>query len=628
MEEIATRVEIEDIAFKPVREIMGMSFIVRDYQRGYKWGKKEVCELLNDLNEHETSLGKYCLQPVIFRQAFVDGETKVELIDGQQRITTIYLILAFLRNNQQDIFNISYDTRLESREFLSTKITDLTHYVKAKVPWESFIEIDEFKRFDNVDVYHFYTVYQEIYLWFEPRNDDDFRRQFEDKLLEIVHIIWYNVDQPHKRPILKITAEDLFLNLNAGKIQLTSSELIKALFILECQNNYQKEIANLKATQLALEWDQIENKLHDNPFWFFICDNDHYSASPTRIDFLFDIINSRNTYRDDDLFSYRIYEERFKKDKDLDWAEVKTTFNKLMEWFDSKQIFHYAGFLIVSRIIGLKQLLEQSKTLSKTLFLNELLNRIKKEFRKTRNDETGGEYLVYDPDRLNYEDFRKECERALLLLNILYYINNQSENKFPFELYKMESWSVEHINPQKPREIETVWLIRRWLEANLSYYSSHKKNDDPIVRQIVVVLENFKNITRDDTRKFSDLKLDKEQVVEFDTLAESISEDLGLHGISNLALLDRYTNSKLGNKPYLEKRELILQLDQDGKYRLQDGTDKQVFIPTCTKNVFSKIYTCDDGSITDAFFGKTDMEDYQSFIDRQLSDFTSNGLHQ
>ncbi|MEI2710895.1 MAG: DUF262 domain-containing protein [Chitinophagaceae bacterium] len=67
-------------------------FLIDDYQRGYKWSTTEVTQLLNDINEFEEN-GFYCLQPVVVKRK-MDG--KIELIDGQQRITTIYIILSCL----------------------------------------------------------------------------------------------------------------------------------------------------------------------------------------------------------------------------------------------------------------------------------------------------------------------------------------------------------------------------------------------------------------------------------------------------------------------------------------------------------------------------------------------------
>ena len=75
---------------KIVGEIEG-SFIIEAYQRGYRWGKDEIEHLLNDI--HEIPDGqKYCLQPIVVK----NKNGIYELIDGQQRLTTLYMIMKYV----------------------------------------------------------------------------------------------------------------------------------------------------------------------------------------------------------------------------------------------------------------------------------------------------------------------------------------------------------------------------------------------------------------------------------------------------------------------------------------------------------------------------------------------------
>jgi uncharacterized protein with ParB-like and HNH nuclease domain len=189
-ENILTKTD-NQILFIPVNDLMGMSFKVKDYQRGYKWGAKEILELLNDIYEHDINNGKYCLQPIIVRE----NDKVNELIDGQQRLTSIYLVLAYLKDSLSDIYSISYETREESKEFLLFKILELNQYALKRLSWEEFINLEEFRKFNNVDIYHFYTVYSEIVQWFEIKKDINFKNDFLNKLLNIVHIIWYDIDK-------------------------------------------------------------------------------------------------------------------------------------------------------------------------------------------------------------------------------------------------------------------------------------------------------------------------------------------------------------------------------------------------------------------------------------------------
>ena len=99
-------------------------FYVPDYQRGYRWRKSEVETLLNDINEYGkkpklTENDNYCLQPIVVRNL---GD-KFELIDGQQRLTTLYLIYVYMNKASNGFmseprFSLSYETRNKSVNFL------------------------------------------------------------------------------------------------------------------------------------------------------------------------------------------------------------------------------------------------------------------------------------------------------------------------------------------------------------------------------------------------------------------------------------------------------------------------------------------------------------------------------
>ena len=128
-------------------------FYVPAYQRGYRW-KEEVKMLLNDI--HEIGEGKnYSLQPIVVRKI---GEKRIELIDGQQRLTTLYIILKYIKEflpKSQIKFSIDYQTRTNSRLFL---------------------ESIDFKNIDIetniIDEYFFNEATKTIIEWFGKQDDE------------------------------------------------------------------------------------------------------------------------------------------------------------------------------------------------------------------------------------------------------------------------------------------------------------------------------------------------------------------------------------------------------------------------------------------------------------------------
>ncbi|MDE6335098.1 MAG: DUF262 domain-containing protein, partial [Muribaculaceae bacterium] len=110
------------LELKAISELSGMDFIIKDYQRGYRWTSTEVKTLLDDLAEfvHRTDKKPgefYCLQPIVVRK-IADG--RYEVIDGQQRLTTLNLILRFFSDmikilySRFKLFEIEYITRPDS----------------------------------------------------------------------------------------------------------------------------------------------------------------------------------------------------------------------------------------------------------------------------------------------------------------------------------------------------------------------------------------------------------------------------------------------------------------------------------------------------------------------------------
>lgn len=598
---VKNRTDIKKIDFIPIEKLEEFHFLVKEYQRGYKWEQEQILALLKDIDFHES--GKYCLQPIIIKET-KDG---IELIDGQQRMTTLYLILHFLGSSQ--FYSIDYQTREASQLFILTKLSYLDKAVSEKKDWLTFIleinQLDE-QNYDNVDIFHFYLVYSEIVKWFEDK-DEQFKNQFKAKILNQIHVIWYDIENSQKL----LHAEEVFLNLNAGKIPLTNSELIKALFILDVQNQYSKDLATLKSAELATEWDLIENQLHESEFWYFICDHKYYNSIDTRIDLIIDITNKIAPKKDwDGLDAYRLYEAEFLEDRPLNWESIKQTFNRLNEWYKDKELYHYVGFLIVTQLKKLSDIIKLSQGKSKLKFKEELVGIIKEELKKTKTSEDRKIQHIYDLETINYEDNRKECQNILLLLNIQYFINNSSHNKFPFDLYKNELWSVEHINPQNPRDFMDIKQIVNWLSSFEKYYNKYEPNQTEIINDSKELLNIFNGI-ENQNRKLSELRLPKEKVDKLQNTIEAITNDLELHNIANLALLDQSTNSKLSNNIFMEKRKLILQLYYKTK-------EKNVFIPECTKDVFTKNFTKENENISDEFFAQKDMDDYRKHIKEQL----------
>ena len=131
--------------FIPVKDLENKKFLIPSYQRGYRWDN-EVNALLDDIrdftNYKKSDNDFYSLQPIVVKK----DENKYIVIDGQQRLTTIFLIIKYIEN--KSFFSIEYETRKQSSEFLEN--------IGSKKEDDS----------KNIDFYYFFQAYKNIINFF------------------------------------------------------------------------------------------------------------------------------------------------------------------------------------------------------------------------------------------------------------------------------------------------------------------------------------------------------------------------------------------------------------------------------------------------------------------------------
>lgn len=164
-----------NLTTKKVGEITD-DFIIPSYQRGYRW-QVEVKILLDDINEIPDG-ENYCLQPIVVKKT---DDNKYELIDGQQRLTTLFLILGYIRTFRpklQQKYTIDYEIREKSKDFLSNL---------------DFDNINDTAQ--NIDEYFINEAAKTIKDWFNNTPDDDNAANLiANKLNNKVNIIWYEIN--------------------------------------------------------------------------------------------------------------------------------------------------------------------------------------------------------------------------------------------------------------------------------------------------------------------------------------------------------------------------------------------------------------------------------------------------
>lgn len=351
-------IKLEPLA---ISEILDKQFFIRDYQRGYRWTEQQVKQLLDDidsfipmqLSNDPSKKTFYCLQPIVLKNLTQDFKDKkglegdwYEVIDGQQRLTTFYLILQYINEfwtglQKKKIFKINYETREESVDFLKN----------VRISGD-FITVDINK--ENIDFFHISTAYQVIRTWEieYSRNHDkkDFdEAEFQSKFLRHSKIIWYEVEQEED-------SIELFERLNLGKIPLTNSELTKALFLSgDSFKELSKEEKRIKHFEIASLWDEIEHKLNEpnKIFWSFITNKERDSFD-TKIDLILDFIAEKKESEPDPLYTFLTFLAKSKKTSSASnssplseiWKEIEQFYHTLIEWSNNRDLYHLVGYLV------------------------------------------------------------------------------------------------------------------------------------------------------------------------------------------------------------------------------------------------------------------------------------------
>ena len=583
-----------NIELKTINEILRMNFFIPSYQRGYRWTEQQVEDLLNDIDnftpkevKNSTEKTWYCLQPLVVKQKEKDIW---EVIDGQQRLTTIFLILhyfnqGYVENRRKKIFELDYETRKNSNDFLQ-KVND-----KNKENADL-----------NIDYQHIFNAYQAINEWFKEKGDQYNQNEFESKFQQYTKVIWYETDQSQD-------GRDIFSRINMGKIHLTNSELIKALFLnssnFKSQNPNDEERIRLKQLEIATEWDNIETALHNEEFWLFI--NKDENEKETRIEFLFELFVGKPNDEEDNYFTFREFNKKFTDNTEQiisdNWKKVKRYFQTLQNWFDDRELYHKIGFLIT---LG-----EDVKTL-----IDLSQKEDKKKFIETINIKIKNRFASIQIDNLEKKDDVK-VRMVLLLHNIQTMLNNKEENtKFPFNRYKKKTknnkgWDVEHIHAIATKIPEKQEQQEDWLKYAKDLFSSKlelekKKSDSKLTDDEKI--KKFETISN--LEKFLATTYD---LSTFETLFNEISNCLGdddVNELSNLALLDLGTNRGYKNEFFSYKRDKIIEKDKTN-----------TFIPICTKNAFMKYYTQSDKIEQMTFWSETDKSEYLADIKKVLQSY-------
>lgn len=579
------------LKLKKIHQLLDLKFYVDSYQRSYKWTKQQVQALLEDINDFESTQQQdfYCLQPIVIKKRQVNNEVYLELIDGQQRMTTIYIILSYLQENNS--FSLEYQTRKESAEFLKNQIIQLKDYTEQS--YSDFIQ--KYPQFDNIDNFHFFNAYQCVQTWFQKKqkSQPNIRQDWLNKLLNDTQVIWYQV--PNKATELdeKAQAIQIFQRLNQGKISLTNAELIKALFLNALELETTTENLKIRQSEMANQWDLMEHTLQNPDFWAFVCPHQQNNIY-TRIELIFDLLSRKNTLitkssteeklkKNQEYYTFNYYAElvETKNGSVLNlWKSVQQGFYRLSEWFSNDEIYHLVGFIVGQKIKSITELWKISidQDCSRSQFHTKLKNIIAEHICKNFDEKFPLQNsLIFE--NLNYGENSKIMSLMLLMSIDLH---RKQRTRFPFKSYYASGiqWSLEHIHAQNSKEQDDQNLDH-WYAEQLDVLKDITTEDlTPLYKQELEQALIDWNTARNDANRMFYIELQEKYLKHFFERQK--------HQLDNLCLLNKNENSALGNMLFFEKRQKVINLHKN----------EDTFIPIATQWVFAKYFNAQAENFT------------------------------
>lgn len=603
-------------------------FNVPSLQRTYRWGEKEITLLLNDLYEFyntnkDSTNDFYPLQPLILKKSNKNDDTW-NVLDGQQRLTTIKLIASFLKMDKDYCLDISYDTREKTKDFLDNISNKKEEDVGT-----------------SMELYYIFHAYEVIKAWFQKN-----KKEKDTEKIDAIRNVLFEKERT-RFVVQEMNIDDdeakTFQNINQGRIPLSCSELIKALFLghifeshkidNNCRFAYSsdgyglfipinpiKEKQELTRIQniIAKEWDDIETVLMHDEFYSFVCPEKDRSIN--RMDFLFEVVcgnEKYKKYKTDDPFN-AIY-ERIKDDINANivdtishcWNEVVKCFNRMQKLYYDFDAYHLVGFCNCEHI-GI------SEDFYKYCNDDEKMDEFKTAIRvKIQGKVLNGHDLDEELKNLKYEDSKDEIKEILLLHNLQSY--SDEKLRFPFNLYDGgKNYDIEHIHATAEEKADKKSRYK-WFETNYSAIKRKKvklkgsKDSDDL--KSFALIDLFEKSYENEKKNFDSFKdnrfNDLREIMINDNSEEDLSKD---DEIKNLCLLDSTTNRTYKNSLFITKRELILK-----KAKGKEGYVYPLLL--CTERIFLKFYSNVDSDDNLNFWTSNNREAYLKDISKKVTDF-------
>lgn len=647
---------------RAIPELLNKKYYIPEYQRGYRWEDKQVLNLLDDLDTFfsgDTKGQFYCLQPIVVKEVTIDNEKWLEVIDGQQRLTTILILMKVFDQLNAPKFGLpkthSYTIRYATRPSIQNIFDTISI---TSEPSTNKAVIDESKNQwpGMIDSLYIYNAAKTILNWFMDEQPRIFRygQYFYNTVNsgdKSVQVVWYETNEdkdPH----------DIFNRMNSLKVGLSCSELIRSIFLSSCTKfnlgtfdglsdslklEVEKERFQQKQSSINEKWDEIEQQMRDESFQSFLTSRNIKSRNA--IDLLFDLVSGKyasnkpfnsNLNKEDELYTYLYIKNMVDVDGDAwtTWLSILNVYEKLLFWYHDRDLYHRIGFLNTIAATGHEDdavytLLAERK--GKIALRNKVVSMIKEAMILPENKET--HRPIEKLSQLSYDNniHYNYIKRLLILYNVETSRIQTSSEFFDFDKFrytadkKHKIWTLEHIHAQNsdclPETNKDSWY--EWIVFNRDSLKKLVLGDPNLEKQrisLVNQLERDSAVNNEKQEPYcKSIKYTFENIKElFDDVANFYAQldakadkAKPMHQLSNMALLDLGQNAMVGKSPFEVKRQIISNQIADNKY-----------YPICTQKVFLKLY--DKESMQIHSWSQRDRELYLEDMKQKLTEYLPN----
>ena len=241
------------------------SYEIPNYQRPYSWNQDNVSDLVNDINDaFENNVKEYFIGSIITIER---NKKSFEVVDGQQRLTTITLIFSALRNL---ITNETAKSELQKKILPINPLTDEPEQPRLKVRNKEEIffydyilmnkKLDDERSLSEVERKFLNNVKTIETLLGEY--DETYLKKYANYLLQNVYLVLVRTDSFE-------SAYRLFNVLNARGLALSNADLLKNLLFGRCSNETEQK-------RIEQYWNTLEDTINIKHLDIFLS---HYRTS-------------------------------------------------------------------------------------------------------------------------------------------------------------------------------------------------------------------------------------------------------------------------------------------------------------------------------------------------------------